>query len=83
MTPLEAMASAIDAVITSIYGSPPDPGEGKRMARAALLALAECDLPHRMECTNGDGRTVVYMNTATGSLFTAIVRALAEENVDA
>lgn len=52
MTALQRMSAAIDEQITAIYGSPLDRGEGEKMARAALLALAAekelPDLPSRL-----------------------------------
>ncbi len=45
MTPLDAMARAIDEKITGIYGSPLDSGESHGIACAALLALADSACP--------------------------------------
>ena len=59
MTPLQRMSAAIDEQITAIYGSPPDRGEGEKIGRAALLALAEAeDL----------GRSVTVVGVAAGAL---------------
>jgi len=90
MSPLEAMAKAIDDVITQIYGSPPDKGEGVRMARAALLALAETDLPERVLADGEDAAwpgesMIVYSDGHDGSqemldaAFRAMLRAIAEQ----
>lgn len=78
MTPLERMAAAIDEQITGIYGSPPDRGEGAKIARTALLALAEADLqPSHAVIT---GPTGMWTNSLERvEIFRAMCRAIAED----
>lgn len=86
MRPLERMATAIDEQITQIYGSPPDRGEGAKIARAALLALAEAELPANIigagaakiagvRTQHGDGRHLWEARAA----FPTMCRAIAED----
>lgn len=78
MTLLEIMARAIDDQITQIYGSPPDRGEGVRIARAALLALAEAELqPSHAVMTGPTGMRTSSLERV--EIFRAMLRAIAGE----
>lgn len=85
MTPLEIAAAAIDEQITQIYGSPLDRGEGEMIARAALLALAEADLPATI--IGAGAETIAGIRTVYGvgrhlwearAAFPTMCRAIAE-----
>lgn len=91
MTPLQRMSAAIDEQITAIYGSPPDRGEGARIARAALRALAEAELPTNIigAAINAGVAVMAEMSDditlrgarphVTDAIFRAMCRAIAED----
>lgn len=77
MTPLERMATAIDEQITQIYGSPPDRGEGAKIARAALLALAEAELPESVVDSDEVNQAMCELDSDVA--FRLMCRAIAED----
>lgn len=78
MSPLEIAGRAVADEWTRIFpGSRPTEEHRIRLARAALLALAECHLPERiLDAACGENEMISYGD------FRAICRAIANEGKD-